>query len=402
MALGEKSLFWDKPDEVLTPEELEYYQYSGQDLASYFECMYTTGIAPQMAVSNNADNPQEYIGSSLAVSAGNGLQVVVSPGTAMIKGRPYLLSLPLTFDLADGAITDILLQLNAQQAQPEIKLIARKRPTGLSLVENIKHESLIYEISIASVDVPASSIQINPTMITDQRLNMTLHNTDNKPVAGLCQSIPQVNTLGIWEDYQKLDTYIKGVWRAFITDSTNEWATFLATKRSDFDEWFTTIKDILSDDVAGNLAAEIAKLKQRANTLETKLDTHTTNQTSHVQTLTHIKTGTVHKLTGTLPSTGLVTANFTAKANYIKNDTITVNGVNYAVQDVLGKQVSGFVAGAGVTATINIDTKIITVLDKTTDAETCGGYTSDYFIPHISSRSPSSYLGQNKQWQVYG
>lgn len=262
MALGEVSLFWDKPDEVLTPEELEYYQYSGQDLASFFECMYTTGITPQMAVSSKEDNPLDYIGSSLATFSGNGVQAVVSPGTAMIKGRPYLASLPIAIDLAAGAITDILLQSNTQQAKPEIKIVARIRPTGATLAQNVKRESLIYEVAIATVDVPAASIQVTPLMITDQRLNTTLHLADNKPLSGLCQSIPKVNTLGIWDDYREFEVYIKAVWSAFIDNNIFEWEAFLSSRQSDFDRWFEKLNVILSGDVAANLAAEILKRPQ--------------------------------------------------------------------------------------------------------------------------------------------
>lgn len=288
MALGEKSYFWDKPDKVLTEEELAYYKYSGQDLASVYESMYTTGVTPQFAVSSQNANPSSYIGSSLAVSAGNGLQVVVSPGTAMIKGRPYLLSLPLTFNIVSGAITDIVLQSNSQQERPEIKLVARTRPTGTGLIENIKHESLVYEIVIASIDVPTASIQINPTMIIDQRLNMSIHPVDSKPISGLCQSIPQVNTLGIWEDYQKLDTYIKAVWRTFITESTDEWATFLTNKRNDFDTWFATIQGVLEGDIAVNLANQIAELQ---NSKANKTDTYTKTE---VDTAFATKAPTTH------------------------------------------------------------------------------------------------------------
>ena len=354
MALGEKSLFWDKPDEVLTPEELEYYQYSGQDLASYFECMYTTGITPQMAVSNPEDNPQSYIGSSLAVSAGSGLQVVVSPGTAMIKGRPYLLSLPLTFDLADGAITDILLQLNTEHTKPEIKVVARVRPTGGTMLENIKHESLIYEIALCSVEIPVASIQTTPIMLTDQRLNMTIHTTDDKPIGGLCQSIPAVNTLGIWENYSEFDIYIKSVWSSFIADSTAEWVIFLSNNQAEFDTWFATLKVILDGDVAGNLLNLINQNTLAIESNTTDLTTHTTDTIPHIQTLTHAKVGTVHQLSGVIPVEGLVTAKFKATAEFADDDTFMINDVVYTAQDTLGEEISGFVADAIVSVEIDV------------------------------------------------
>ena len=121
MALGEKSFFWDKPSGDLTEDELAYYQYAAQDLASFFECLYTTGIAPQMAVSSPEDNPEDYIGSSLAVTAGTALQVVVSPGVGMIQGRGYIASLPIQLSVAAGDTTDIVMRMDLQNANPKFR-----------------------------------------------------------------------------------------------------------------------------------------------------------------------------------------------------------------------------------------------------------------------------------------
>lgn len=127
MALGEKSFFWDKPAGELTPEEAAYYEYAAQDLASVYECMYTTGICPAMAVSGPEDNPEDYIGSSLRCSAGEGLSVVVSPGAANIKGRLYLATLPVTVTVAAGVVTDVVLRMDLQSEKPTITATCCKK-----------------------------------------------------------------------------------------------------------------------------------------------------------------------------------------------------------------------------------------------------------------------------------
>lgn len=252
-ALGEKSFFWDKPEGALTADELAYYQYSAQNMASVYETMYTTGIAPLMAVTSETDNPEQYIGSSLFVVSGDGLKVIVSQGVAMIKGRPYIASLPVEFSLNSGVTTDILLQMDIQSPRPEIKLIAKERATNETLVNNITHDPLLYEIAVATVAVPAGSIQVSPAMITDQRLNTTLHPVDNQPISGLMRSIPKVDTLGIWDDWQELRRSINATWAAFINANQDEWRQFIAAHTKEFDDWFKGLQAALDENVAANL-----------------------------------------------------------------------------------------------------------------------------------------------------
>ncbi|WP_050696607.1 hypothetical protein [Anaeromassilibacillus senegalensis] len=253
MALGEKSFFWDKPAGTLTEDELAYYQYAAQDLASFFECLYTTGIAPQMAITSPDDNPEDYIGSSLAVTAGSGLQVVVSPGVAMIKGRGYIASLPVTLQVAAGKTTDIVLRMDLGSEKPEIYVAAKQRAANASLESNISHESLNYEVALATIVIPSDSTAITQSMITDQRLNTTVHPTDGKPIAGLMKSIPNADTKGIWEDYKELQAQYVTVFdrtnNNFVMTSDAQLQRF----QTEFYNWFETAKSVISEDAAGRL-----------------------------------------------------------------------------------------------------------------------------------------------------
>lgn len=250
MALGEKSFFWDKPSGNLTEDELAYYQYAAQDLASFFECLYTTGIAPEMAVSSPDDNPEDYIGSSLAVTAGTELQVIVSPGVAMIKGRGYKASLPIQFTVTAGETTDIVLRLDLQSVKPEIYVAAKQREGSTSLENSLSHESLNYELALATIVVPEKATAVTASMITDQRLNTNKHPTDGEPLAGLMKSIPGVDTKGIWEDYTNLQSSINSQWNSFLADSTEE-----------FNTWFETAKGVIDEDAAGKLLNLITHLQ---------------------------------------------------------------------------------------------------------------------------------------------
>lgn len=265
MALGEKSFFWDKPSGDLTEDELAYYQYAAQDLASFFECLYTTGIAPQMAVSSPEDNPEDYIGSSLAVTAGTALQVVVSPGVGMIKGRGYIASLPIQLSVAAGETTDIVLRMDLQNEKPEIYVAAKQREGNASLENNLSHESLNYELALATVVVPEKSTAVTASMITDQRLNTNAHPTDGEPLAGLMKSIPGVDTKGIWEDYTNLQASINNQWNSFLSDSSEE-----------FNTWFETAQSVISEDAAGELLNLITELQSsKTDKIDHRLKTYT-------------------------------------------------------------------------------------------------------------------------------
>ena len=265
MALGEKSFFWDKPSGDLTEDELAYYQYAAQDLASFFECLYTTGIAPQMAVSSPEDNPEDYIGSSLAVTAGTALQVVVSPGVGMIKGRGYIASLPIQLSVAAGETTDIVLRMDLQNEKPEIYVAAKQREGNASLENNLSHEPLNYELALATVVVPEKSTAVTASMITDQRLNTNAHPTDGEPLAGLMKSIPGVDTKGIWEDYTNLQASINNQWNSFLSDSSEE-----------FNTWFETAQSVISEDAAGELLNLITELQSsKTDKIDHRLKTYT-------------------------------------------------------------------------------------------------------------------------------
>lgn len=249
MALGEKSFFWDKPSGELSAEELEYYQYSGQDFASVYASMYTTGVTPTSAMKKPDDPLESALGSSLSVISGEGMQVIVSQGAAMINGQPYLASLPITLNVTTG-ITDIVLRRDAQSERPEIAVKVKSRENGKSLTDNLEHGTFVYELVLATLEIPTGTIQVTPLMITDQRLNTTEHPADKRPLCGLCRSIPAVDTRGIWEDYTRLEEYVKRTWAAFISTSQNEidalrftfraeFQNLINTSTREFDAWFT-------------------------------------------------------------------------------------------------------------------------------------------------------------------
>ena len=75
-----------------------------------------------------------------------------------------------------------------------------------------------------------------------------------------------------------------------------------------------------------------------------------------VPTLSHSKSGTVHRLTG-LPSSssGLVSAVFTATASYAAGDTMTVDNVPYSIQLSNGEEAEDNLFVSGATVAVIVD-----------------------------------------------
>lgn len=332
MALGEKSFFWDKPAGALAPEELQYYEYAAQDLASVYETMYTTGIAPTMAVTDGNDNPENYIGSSLACNPGDGLNVVFSPGAAMIKGRFYIATLPITMPVSAGVTTDFFVRLDLKSNKPTITLQAKQRGSGASIEQNLTHEALIYDIAVATLTIPQGAVSIDISMITDQRLNNTPHPTDSKPISGLMRSIPFVETQGIYEQWKILKKQIESI----ISDALSQILPDMSVTTPKF------APDAKSP-FAGT--ADISKVADKAK--------------NGVHNLGYAKVGTVHKLTGLSGKTGVLACVFTASESFFKGDTIMIDGVSYEILLSDGNPAPDklFVSGATVPVIIDTGTK---------------------------------------------
>lgn len=80
-----------------------------------------------------------------------------------------------------------------------------------------------------------------------------------------------------------------------------------------------------------------------------------------VVTLTHVKEGTTHKLTGLGEMTGLIMGRFKAAAGFAEGDTFTIDGIAYTAQQENGEALSDgqFAEGAGVSVVVDTAGKIL-------------------------------------------
>lgn len=142
--------------------------YQAGDFADYFGSVLKTGIIQELGV------------TGLQATFQSGMNMSVAVGKAIMQGYFYENTTPLTvaIDLPESATNRydrIVLRLDLTNANRFIKVFA-KRGTS-SAPPTLQRDATIYEISLATIFLPANTSTINPANITDDRLNTSLAGT---------------------------------------------------------------------------------------------------------------------------------------------------------------------------------------------------------------------------------
>ena len=288
-----------------TAPDPSVYEYTATDERIFNLSNFTNGVFPETKfVESGNIVTSTYLGGSLAVTAGEGLSVSVSPGVAMVEGVKYWNSETKNIAFEQNNVEqvfDIVVELDTINQ----RVLAKKkiRTSGIAVTEDLLRSDSIYQLAIATVAIPANAAAITAAMITDQRLNTNLC-ADGKPVCGLVGAVSQL-------DFSVLYNQIM--------------------------DWFDHLKGNLSEDAALNLQTQVDALKG---------------------SFAHSKSGAIHTLTGSFPvSTGITAIKFKATAGYTAGDTFTVNGTAYTASmqggDALDKD--AFISGDVVQVGVDLD-----------------------------------------------
>ncbi len=220
-----------------------------------------------------------------AVTANNDMTVTISPGLAWLKVAEYWgvsafqdVAITLPIDPADGAeprIDAVCVRIDKNRNVGEVVIkkgdYAGDAPTVSTPTRNTDFD----EIYIATVAVNAGAVSVTQADITDQRLNEIYCGIMRDGVTG----IPTQQLQNQWTSWMRnftksTDEYYQQ-YKAMVVDLYTQYAAEVATHgknaqntfdeyvkritafedkaKSDFDKWFESVQDILSEDVAGNL-----------------------------------------------------------------------------------------------------------------------------------------------------
>ena len=215
-------------------------KYKSSDFAEYFSTFIGNGVFP---------NPS----TNLLVTSNGDMTINLSPGFAWINGYMYhnTDNLTLTVEHADSALKRIdRVVLKCDFINREIKAYVKKGSFASNpIAPNLERGVNAYELSISDILVENGVISIQQSKITDTRL-------DENVCGIVTQTVKEIETS---ELYRKLQGYIdergQDV-KGWVETTTAQWEI-------DFNTWFETLKDILSGDVAGNLARRILELENK-------------------------------------------------------------------------------------------------------------------------------------------
>ena len=215
-------------------------KYKSSDFAEYFSTFIGNGVFP---------NPS----TNLLVTSNGDMTINISPGFAWINGYMYhnTDNLTLTVEHADSALKRIdRVVLKCDFINREIKAYVKKGSFASNpIAPNLERGVNAYELSISDILVENGVISIQQSKITDTRL-------DENVCGIVTQTVKEIETS---ELYRKLQGYIdergQDV-KGWMESATEQWEI-------DFNTWFETLKDILSGDVAGNLARRILELENK-------------------------------------------------------------------------------------------------------------------------------------------
>lgn len=249
-----------------------------------------------------------FIGNGVYAEHSNQLQVVAMPtpqmqvgvekGQGWINGYWYenTDTMYLPIEVADGVlnrIDSIVLRLGF--AGRDMWLMVKKgTPAVNPIAPEVTRTADYYDLQLATVSIPASSIRITQAQIQDTRMNQDVCGW----VTGVVKQLDTTTLFNQFEtyfqefkennqaDYEEWTEAQKQAWLSWVsgqetdfTDWTDEqkeeyetwYATHIDQWQSDFDTWFENIKGQLGEDAAGNLQNQIDEHEARLNNLEMML-----------------------------------------------------------------------------------------------------------------------------------
>lgn len=256
-------------------------RYLAHRYAEYFASFIGNGVFP-----NPSTGLQVYADSS-------NMTVKVKPGKGWINGyflvndADYMLSI----ENADGVLKRIdRIVLRLDFLNREIVPVIKKGAFASNPVApTLQRDTDAYELGLADVLISNGVTSITQASITDLRLNTSL--------CGIVHGVvDQVDTSTLFTQYQswfnaysltksaEFEAWKLGeeedfqIWKTSEEQDFDIWS---AQQRADFDAWYLNIQNILDENVAANLQAQIEQLESDFGTLGPIIDEHKAEAMPH-------------------------------------------------------------------------------------------------------------------------
>lgn len=227
------------------------------------------------------------IGACMMVKANSGMTVTVGEGRAWFNHTWSLndAEMPITLERSElvlHRIDAIVLDIDARDSVRTNSIMVLKgtpssSPSAPTLVNSTDH----HQYPLAEVYVKAGVTKITTADITNKV------GTSKCPfVTGILDTINIDNLISKWEAqwdrFYAQQTYEmelaasdwKKQWDEWFAQematATSAMQNWLITRQAEFDTWFTSLQEILSGDVAANLASRVLTLEEKFGILATE------------------------------------------------------------------------------------------------------------------------------------
>ena len=216
--------------------------YLAQHFAAYFASFIANGVfaehSNQLQVTEMA-TPQ--------------MQIGIEKGQAWINGYWYenTDTLYIPIDVADGVlnrIDSVVLRLGFSERNMWLA-VKKGTPAVNPIAPEVTRTADYYELQLATISIPASSIKITQAQITDTRMNQDVCGW----VTGV---VEQLDTTTLFNQFE---TYFE---------------EFKQLNENEFTAWFDHIKGQLSEDAAGKIQIELDDHEARLNNLDEASNEH--------------------------------------------------------------------------------------------------------------------------------
>lgn len=251
-------------DAYLNGEEYDRV-YLAQHFAAYFASFIANGVfaehSNQLQVMEMA-TPQ--------------MQIGVERGQGWINGYWYenTDTLYMPVDVADGVlnrIDSVVLRLGFSERNMWLA-VKKGTPAVNPIAPEVTRTADYYELQLATISIPASSIKITQAQITDTRMNQDVCGW----VTGV---VKQLDTTTLFNQFESYFDEFKQFYENDYANWTDEqkaeydewYASHIDLWQNEFTTWFENVKGQLSEDAAGKIQVEIDEHEARLDNIEKML-----------------------------------------------------------------------------------------------------------------------------------
>ena len=238
-------------------------EYGAADVETYL-CTRTSGVYAQEGM--------------FTATAIGGRQVQIAPGLAWInnadfKGKSICVDAPVTIDIAIADTTfaridRIVLRFDATANGSSI-VVKAGSPASKPVAPDVSRTESLYELALCDVSVPAGSVTVETIHLTSKLLDESVCGIMRDAVTG-------IPTQDLYDAFTAWETAFKSEaknWRDTEQQDFSDWRNtqetafdeWQASEKQAYQAWLDALKEILNDNVAGNLLDLI-------NNLDAKVD----------------------------------------------------------------------------------------------------------------------------------